>query len=188
MSVSLAGPPPGVVLVDAEPTHLPAITAIYEHHVLHGTATFEITPPSLDEMTGRWRTVRADGLPYLVALEGPTVVGYAYGAPYRRRAAYAYTVEDSLYLAPEATGRGIGRALLSELIQRCEALGLRQMVAVIAGADNTASLSVHRACGFHDAGRFEAAGYKHGQWIDILFMQRALGPGSSEAPDTKKGP
>ena len=170
-------------MCEAAAEHMPAIAAIYAHYVLNSTATFEITPPTDSEMQARWQALQNDGLPYLVACTSDGIVaGYAYAGPFKKRAAYAYTIEDSLYLHPDHTGQGLGRQLLTTLIARCEAMGHRQMVAVIGGSDNDASIAVHTACGFSPAGQFEAAGWKFGRWVDILFMQRALGPGQTTQP------
>jgi len=159
---------------------LPAITAIYQHHVLHGTASFELDPPTEAEMARRRDDVLAKGLPYLAALEGDQLLGYAYAGHFRPRPAYRFCVENSIYLAPEAQGRGVGRALLAELITRCEAAGARQMVAVIGGSDNLGSIGLHRALGFEPAGKLAASGWKFGRWHDTVLMQRTLGPGATQ--------
>jgi L-amino acid N-acyltransferase YncA len=166
----------------AHPDDLPRITAIYAHHVLHGLASFELEPPSLDEMRSRLRTVAAGGYPVLVAVDGAAVLGYAYASSYRPRPAYRYTVEDSIYVAPELTGRGIGKALLARLVRECEARGYRQMLAVIGDSANAASIGVHRACGFELKCVLDAFGHKFGRWVDSVLMQRALGQGGSSAP------
>lgn len=168
---------------DAESGDLPAITAIYAESVLNGRGTFELEPPDQVEMAARFDAVRALGLPRLVAVIDDAVAGYAYAAPFRTRQAYRYTVEDSIYVAPESRGRGVAGALLAELIARCEAMGLRQMVAVIGDSDNVGSIALHRAHGFADAGLFRAAGWKHDDWRDVVFMQRALGAGDGTPPD-----
>jgi L-amino acid N-acyltransferase YncA len=161
-----------------------AIQRIYAHHVLHGLASFEETPPDAAELTQRWRAIADAGLPYLCATEdvGGALVGYAYAGPYRPRSAYRFTVEDSVYVAPGQAGRGIGRALLSQLIEICTNLGKRQMIAVIGDSGNAASIALHRACGFELTGIFQAIGFKHGRWVDSVLMQRALGPGSTSQP------
>jgi phosphinothricin acetyltransferase len=166
------------VMSDAE-----ALAAIYGHNVLHGFGTFEEVPPSASEMDQRRLAVVEQGLPWLVAEDAGQVVGYAYAAPFRPRAAYRYTVEDSIYLAPEAVGRGLGRALLSAVLQACEAIGLRQVVAVIGDSQNAASVGLHRALGFEPAGVGRSVGFKHGRWIDIVWMQKALNGGDARAPD-----
>ena len=181
--MTLQDAPDAYEIRDAGDQDMAAVAAIYAHYVLHSTATFETVPPGATDMRERWNMLQEDGLPYLVAVSAAgEIAGYAYAGPFKRRAAYAHTIEDSLYLHPEHTGRGLGKRLLQVLIERCEALGHRQMVAVIGGADNHASVGVHTACGFESAGQFHAAGWKFDHWVDILFMQRALGPGSSTAP------
>lgn len=160
-----------------------ACQAIYAHHVLHGVGTFEEVPPTVEQMSGRMADVARRGLPWLVAEDDAGVRGYAYASPFRLRAAYRYTVEDSIYLAPDALGRGLGRALLGELIVRCEAEGLRQMVAVIGDSANAASIGLHRACGFEHRGTTPAVGFKHGRFVDVVWMQRALGEGQDSLPE-----
>ena len=161
---------------------IPAITRIYAHAVLHGTATFELEPPAEAEMLRRFDKLRAGAFPYVVAEIDGAVVGYAYAALFRERPAYRFTVEDSIYIAPEMHGRGIGRALLMRLIADTEAAGYRQMIAVIGDSAQAASIAVHRACGFRDAGVFEAVGFKFGRWLDTVQMQRALGDGNGKVP------
>jgi L-amino acid N-acyltransferase YncA len=173
---------------DAREADLPAITAIYEHHVLHGVASFEEVPPALEEMQRRYAAIRERGLPYLVAELGGSVAGYAYAGPYRPRPAYRHTVEDSVYLRPELIGRGLGRLLLGELIVRCEALGLRQMVGIIGGRETVASIALHERMGFRHVGVLEAVGYKFGRWLPTLILQRELGVGAAEPPDAPKSP
>jgi phosphinothricin acetyltransferase len=164
----------------------PALAAIYGHHVLHGVGTFEETPPPAEEMARRQEAVRSLGLPYLVAqADGPAaeeILGFAYAAPFRPRAAYRYTAEDSVYVAPTQAGRGVGRALVGEVIARCEAMGLRQLVAIIGGSDNEASIGLHRALGFEMKGVMSSVGFKHGRWVDIVWMQKSLGTGSLAGP------
>jgi len=160
-----------------------AIQRIYAHHVLHGLASFEETPPDAAELVRRWRAIVDAGLPYLCAVERDgALVGYAYAGPYRPRSAYRFTVEDSVYVAPGQAGRGIGRSLLQQLIEICVRLGKRQMIAVIGDSGNAASIALHRACGFALTGTFEAIGFKHGRWVDSVLMQRPLGPGSATEP------
>jgi phosphinothricin acetyltransferase len=161
---------------------LPAIQPIYAHHVLHGLASFEEEPPSVEELERRFRDVTGRGLPYLVAEADGIVAGYGYCAPYRPRSAYRYALEDSIYVRPDMTGRGIGRRLLEGLIQRCEGLGYRQMIAVIGDSANAGSIGVHAACGFLRVGTLRSAGFKFGRWVDSVFMQRPLGPGDSTRP------
>lgn len=162
---------------------LPAITAIYGWNVLNGLGTFEEDPPSLEEMSRRRASFLERGLPYLVAEEDGVVLGYAYAGPFRLRAAYRYTVEDSIYVSPDAVGKGVGRALLTALITACEALGLRQMVAVIGDSGNAASIGLHTAMGFEKRGIFPDMGHKFGRWVDLVWMQRALNGGGARQPD-----
>jgi phosphinothricin acetyltransferase len=159
-----------------------ALAAIYGHHVLHGFGTFEEVPPPPAEMDQRRRAVMAHGLPYLVAEEAGRVLGYAYAAPFRARAAYRYTVEDSIYIAPDAIGRGVGRAVLSAVLGACESMGLRQVLAVIGDSQNAASIGLHRALGFEHAGVTKGLGYKHGRWVDVVWMQKPLNGGDTGAP------
>ncbi|MGA8550774.1 MAG: N-acetyltransferase family protein, partial [Stellaceae bacterium] len=166
----------------SEDRDLAAITAIYRHHVLHGVASFEETPPEIDEMARRRGEIVARGLPYLVAEEGGHVIGYCYASLYRTRSAYRFTIEDSIYVDAAEIGRGIGRDLLSALIERCAAQGYRQMVAVIGGSDQWPSIRLHAALGFSRVGLLPAVGFKFGGWIDTVLMQRALGEGADIAP------
>ena len=162
---------------DATEADFPAITAIYAHHVLHGTGTFALEPPVLTENLTRFHEIGAMRLPYLVSLTADGAVGgYAYASPFRTRPAYRYGVEDSVYVAPEVIGQGHGRALLEALIERCQARGLYQMVAVIGDADNSGSIGVHAACGFQPTGHMPRAGFKFGRWLDVVFMSRDLLP------------
>lgn len=161
----------------------PALAAIYGDACLHGVGTFEEVPPEPAEMAQRMTTVRARGLPYVVAEVDGAVVGLAYAAPFRLRAAYRYLVEDSVYVAPAAKGMGVGRAMLSRVIDDCEALGLRQMMAVIGGSDNAGSIGLHTALGFRRQGVMEAVGFKFGRWMDIVLMQRPLNAGADTLPD-----
>lgn len=173
---------PPLAVRDSTAADLAAVHAIYAHHVLHGTASFEEEPPTPDELGRRRDAVLAAGLPYLVAERGGLVLGYAYAGSYRPRRAYRYTVENSVYLAPEARRQGVGRALLAELIRRCEAGPWRQMVAVIGGSDNAASIGLHASLGFEPVGVLRGAGFKFGRWVDSVLMQRPLGPGSAAPP------
>ena len=171
-----------VVIRAAADADLPVIAKLYAHHVLTGTASFEVAPPTVGEMRRRHRDVVAHGLPYFVASlsdNGTEIAGYAYATAYRSRVAYRHTVEDSVYVAPGCVRRGAGRALLAAVIAACETLGYRQMVAVIGGSDNAASISLHAALGFRHAGLLPAVGHKFDRWIDTVLMQRALGPGAS---------
>jgi phosphinothricin acetyltransferase len=168
------------VVRSAADADLPAIAELYAHHVLTGTASFEVSPPTVDEMRRRRRDVLLHGLPYFVAsLPDAALAGYAYATEYRSRVAYRHTVEDSVYVDPVCVRRGAGRALLAAVIAACETLGYRQMVAVIGGSDNAASISLHAALGFRHAGVLPAVGRKFDRWIDTVLMQRALGPGAS---------
>jgi L-amino acid N-acyltransferase YncA len=154
---------------------LPAVQSIYAHHVSHGTGTFEIDPPPLAEITARWEKVVARGHPWLVACDGDgAVLGYAYAGPFRERAAYARTLEDSVYVSPDAQGRGVGRALLTALLDASKSLGAREMLAVIGDSGNAASLGLHRALGFTDAGLLRGVGEKFGRVLDVVILQRAL--------------
>ena len=162
----------------------PALAAIYGHHVLHGFGTFEEVPPDADEMARRRAAVAERGLPYLVAEDDGRVLGFAYAGPFRPRAAYRFTVEDSVYIAHDAVGRGVGRAILSALIAACKDLGVRQLVAVIGDSGNAASIGLHRALGFEPAGVGKSFGFKHGRWVDIVWMQKSLNGGDETLPDT----
>ncbi len=162
-----------VVAVDAE-----AITAIYAHHVLNGTASYELEPPSEQETLGKIERITGRGWPFLIACEGGEVAGYAYAEQLRDRPAYRFTCENSIYVRADRLGRGIGKALLTELCARCEALGFRQMIAVIGGAE-PASIALHERCGFAMAGRLRGVGWKKGRWLDTVYMQRAIGTGAA---------
>ena len=161
---------------------LPTITRIYEHAVLHGTATFELTPPDLAEMTRRFDALIAGSFPYFVAVLDGRVVGYAYAGPYRPRPAYRFTVEDSVYLEPAIHRRGIGLQLMERLIAECTALGFRQMIAVIGDSANAGSIGVHTRCGFQMIGTHPNVGLKFGRWLDTVMMQLPLGDGASTVP------
>lgn len=166
----------------ATPSDIPAIAAIYDEAVRTGTASFELTPPGAAEMARRHAAIVEAGFPYLAMEEGGGLLGYAYASAFRPRIAYRHTVENSIYVAPEAQGRGVGRALLAALIVQCEAQGFRQMVAVIGDSGNAGSIALHRACGFTHIGVLPSTGLKFGRWIDTVLMQRALGPGASTVP------
>ena len=161
---------------------LPAITAIYAHHVLNGTSTFETETPSAADMLSRRADVLARGLPYLVAEEAGSVVGFAYGNWFKPRPAYRFSVEDSIYLAPDQQGKGLGRLLLSELLVRCEAVGIRKVMAIIGDSANAGSVGLHRALGFTQVGIVESCGWKLGAWRDIVIMQKTLGAGDTAPP------
>ena len=161
---------------------LDAIVAVYAGHVATGTATFETEAPDRAEMARRRVDVLGRGWPWLVAEHGGRVLGYAYANAFRPRAAYRWCLEDSIYLAPDACGRGIGRRLLADLLERCEAAGARQMMAVIGDSANAGSIGVHRALGFAHTGTMRSAGWKLGRWIDVVLMQKTLGPGDGVPP------
>jgi L-amino acid N-acyltransferase YncA len=161
---------------------LPAITDIYEHAVRHGTATFELTPPDLAEMTRRFDALAAGDFPYFVAVLDGRVVGYAYAGPYRPRPAYRFTVENSVYLEPAIHRRGIGLQLMQHLIAECTTRGFRQMIAVIGDSANTGSIGVHTRCGFQMIGTHPSVGLKFGRWLDTVMMQLPLGDGASTVP------
>jgi phosphinothricin acetyltransferase len=173
---------PSLLIRPAIAADLPAITAIYAHAVRHGTATFEIEPPDEQEMADRFRALAEKGFPYLVAEKDRTVQGYAYAGPYRARVAYRYTLENSVYVAPECHRRGVGRALMDQLISDSGARGFRQMVAVIGDSAQVASIALHQATGFQMIGAFAAVGFKFGRWLDTVLMQRALGEGAATPP------
>ncbi|MBS0521473.1 MAG: N-acetyltransferase [Proteobacteria bacterium] len=163
-----------IVLRDATEADFDAITAIYGHHVRHGLASFEEEAPSREEMLSRWRKVKELGLPYIVAELDGRVAGYAYAGTYRPRPAYRHTIENSVYIDDALRGRGIGKALLVELIARCSRGPWRQMLAVIGNSGNAGSIALHRSCGFRMVGTLEQVGFKHGQWVDTVLMQRSL--------------
>lgn len=170
-----------VILRPASPADLAAITEIYAECVLNGVASYELEPPGPDEMEARMTAITAAGYPYLAAIEGGRVIGYAYASAFRTRPAYRWLVENSVYLSPEARGKGVGKSLLSRLIKECDERGFRQMVAVIGGA-SPASVALHAALGFTEAGRLTGTGFKHGKWLDTVFMQRPLGDGNRSDP------
>jgi len=161
---------------------IPVITTIYAHHVLNSTGTFETEAPSVQDMTTRRADVLGKGLPYLVAVDGDKVLGFAYGNWFKPRPAYRYSVEDSIYLAPDQHAKGLGRALLAELMARCEAVGIRKMMAIVGDSANAGSVGVHLALGFEQVGKIDACGWKFGAWRDIVIMQKTLGFGDSKPP------
>jgi len=172
-----------VAIRPAETSDIPAITRIYAHAVEHGTASFELTPPDETEMAGRMRHLLANDFPYIIAASDGRLSGYAYAGPYRARPAYRWTVEDSVYIAPDMHRRGIGRTLLAALIETSEARGFRQMIAVIGDSTKqAASIGLHEALGFRHVGILQDVGFKHGRWLDSVLMQRALGPGNTVEP------
>jgi L-amino acid N-acyltransferase YncA len=166
-----------IVVRDALEADFDAVQAIYAHHVLTGLGSFEETPPDADEMRSRRAAVLQAGLPYLIAEASGQVAGYGYAAPYRARAAYRHTIEDSVYVAPGMQRQGVGRALLATVIARCEAGPWRQMIAVIGDSGNTSSIQLHRALGFQWIGTLHSVGFKFGRWVDTVIMQRPLGGG-----------
>lgn len=163
-------------LRDATPADIPAIQAIYAHHVLHGLASFEEVPPDVAEMRSRYEAVRAAGKPYLVAEVGGRIAGYGYASSYRARSAYRFTLENSVYVDEAMRGKGVGIALLNELVARCRKGPWRQIVAVIGDSANEASIALHRKAGFREVGCLSKVGYKHGRWVDSVFMQLELSP------------
>ena len=173
---------PPLLVRDAQEADMAAIQAIYSHHVLTGLASFEETPPSVAELLARRQAVLGHGLPYLAAELNGRVVGYSYASSYRPRPAYRHTIEDSVYVAEGQAGRGIGGALLSGLIGRCEAGPWRQMLAVIGDSGNASSIGLHRRFGFEPVGTLRSAGFKFGRWVDTVLMQRSLGPGDRTLP------
>ncbi len=178
---------PNVEIRSATEADLPAVTDIYEHAVLHGTATFELIPPDLTEMTRRFASLMDGGYPYFVAVLEGRVIGYAYAGPYRPRPAYRFTVENSVYLQPAIHRRGIGAQLLQRLIAECEARGYRQMIAVIGDSANAGSIGVHSKTGFAMIGTHPNVGFKFGRWLDTVMMQRALGEGAATLPRSLDG-
>jgi L-amino acid N-acyltransferase YncA len=170
----VSAPPPTIRPVVPDSSDLTAVTAIMAHYVEHTVATFNETSPTVEEWAQRCSDLAALGLPFLVAETAGEVVGFAFVAPWRPKSAYRYTVENTVYLAPGATGHGIGAALLAELIDRAATAGCRQIVAVIADTGNPGSAALHRRLGFVDAGRLRSVGFKHGRWIDTVLMQRDL--------------
>jgi len=177
-----------VLIRDATEADLPAIQALYAHHVLYGLGTFEEVPPSVDDMAGRWAGVVRLGLPWLVAEDEERLRGYVYATPFRARSAYRYVAEDAVYVAHDAHRCGVGRALMQDLISRCEALGLSQLMAVIGDSANTGSIGLHAALGFEQVGVFRNVGYKHRRWLDIVLMQKPLnGDSEPEGPGLPLG-
>ena len=166
----------------AAPQDLPAIHAIYTHHVMHGLASFEEVPPALEEIRRRFEEVTKQGFPYLVAEEKGEILGYGYCSLYRTRSAYRYTLEDSIYVKQGMQGKGVGKALLKELIARSEALGYRQIIAVIGDSANAGSIKLHASLGFVRAGVLRSTGFKFGRWVDSVYMQLPLGQGDGSKP------
>ena len=170
-------------LRDAAPGDLPAITAIYAHHVLHGTGTFEEAPPDEAEMARRVAAVQDKGWPWLVAEENGQVLGFAYLAQFRPRSAYRHAGEDSVYVRDDIRGQGVGKALVAALLRRGEECGFRQVFAVIGGSENVGSIGLHVSLGFRQVGVMRSAGAKFGRWLDVVTMQRAIGRGDRDPPD-----
>jgi len=166
----------------AAPQDLPAIQAIYAHHVLNGLASFEEVPPPVEEMRRRYEEVVRQGLPYLAAEEKGEILGYGYCTLYRTRSAYRYTLEDSIYVKQGFQGKGIGKAVLTELIARCAALNYRQIIAVIGDSANAGSIRLHASLGFVRAGLLRSSGFKFGRWVDSVYMQLPLGAGDGAKP------
>jgi len=161
---------------------LPEMQAIYAHHVLHGSGSFEEIPPSVEEITERWRKVTLRGWAWLVAADTTGVTGYGYYAQYRERSAYRYTAEDSVYVREDVRGQGVGKALVSALVYAATEAGFRQMIAVIGDSDNIGSIGMHTSLGFRKVGVLHATGLKFGRWLDTVHMQRALGAGDNNVP------
>ena len=170
-------------LRDAAPADLPAMTAIYAHHVLHGTGTFEEEPPDEAEMARRIAAVQDQGWPWLVAEEGGQILGFAYLAQFRPRSAYRYAGEDSVYVRNDIRGQGVGKALVAALLRRGEECGFRQIFAVIGDSENVGSIGLHVSLGFRQVGVLRSAGAKFGRWLDVVTMQRAIGRGDRDPPD-----
>ena len=171
-----------LLIRQAHQDDVPAITAIYGHHVRHGLASFEEQPPDTAEMHRRMADLQTNGFPYLVAELAGKVVGYSYAGPYRTRPGYRYSAECSVYLDEAAQGHGIGKALLASIVERCTEAGYRQMVAVIGDSENVASIGLHASLGFEMTGKLHAIGFKHGRWVDSVLMQRPLGEGAETLP------
>ncbi|MCH2394326.1 GNAT family N-acetyltransferase [Oceanibaculum sp.] len=174
-----------IVVRDAREADIPAIRAIYAHHVQHGLASFEETPPDEAEMLRRFRTLKEGGFPYLAAELAGDLVGYSYAGQYRPRPAYRYSVEDSVYVRDGMAGKGVGRALLTALLARCTDMGFRQMIAIIGDSGNHGSIGLHQALGFKNVGTIRSVGFKHGRWVDSVLLQRALGEGDTSLPSSR---
>ena len=167
---------------DATEADVPEIQAIYAHHVLHGTGTFDVEPPSVEEMLQRFRKALDGGGVWLVSADATGVLGYAYYTQFRERPAYAWCVEDSIYVRDDVRGQGVGKALVARLVEEATARGMRQMVAVIGDSENVGSIGAHASLGFQLVGTLRSAGLKFGRWLDVVYMQRALGRGSIDIP------
>lgn len=175
-----------LIIRPAQSADLPAVQAIYAHHVLHGTGTFEVDPPSVDDMHQRWQDVCSKNLPWLVACVDDRVLGYAYANWFKPRPAYRFSAEDSIYLTPQACGQGWGRLLLSELSVQAERAGVRKLIAVIGDSANTASIATHRNQGFNHVGTIAACGWKMGRWLDVVLYEKSIGMGAQCPPDMRK--
>ncbi len=171
------------IIRSCQDADLPVVTTIYAHHVLHGTGTFETEPPTLADMTARRADVRSRGLPYLVAEEAGQVMGFAYCNWFKPRPAYRFSAEDSIYLAPEAAGKGLGRLLLTALADQAQAAGVRKLIAVIGDSANAGSVGVHQALGFTHVGVLKSCGWKFGAWRDVVLMEKVLGDGDQTSPE-----
>ena len=171
-----------MIVRPAIPADAAAIQAIYAHHVLNGTGTFEEDPPSVVDIQARMDAVIRRGLPYLAAVIDDQVAGFAYAGPFRLRAAYRYTAEDSIYIHPDNQGQGVGKQLLQAVVGICEGLGLHQLMALIGDSENHASIALHHSCGFTQTGVAHGVGFKFGGWRDVVWMQRALNGGVDAAP------
>ncbi|GAA0599547.1 N-acetyltransferase family protein [Caenispirillum bisanense] len=185
MAASSPPSPDAAVRVrDAVAADMDAVQAIYAHHVRHGTGSYEYDPPDLAEMQARWQKIVAQGLPWLVAEDAGSgaVLGYAYAGLFHGRIGWRFVVEDSVYIHPDHTGRGLGEALLREVLERCEALGYRQMMGVVGDGANAGSIRLHEKLGFTRIGTAKDTGWKFGRWLDTVYMQKQLGPGGSEPP------
>ena len=169
-------------ILTVQDSDLAYVQAIYAHHVLTGTGTFEEVPPSIEQVTTRWRAGRAAGHDWLVATDATGVLGFGYYGHFRTRSAYDWTVEDSVYVREDVRGQGVGKALVAELLRLAEARGFRQMLALIGDAENIGSIGVHASLGFQRAGVMRACGVKFGRWLDVVIMQRALGNGDADLP------
>jgi phosphinothricin acetyltransferase len=172
------------IIRSSQDQDLAAITAIYAHHVLHGTGTFEVDPPSQEDIHTRRADVLSKGLPYLVAADGEQVLGFAYCNWFKPRPAYRFSAEDSIYISPDAQGKGLGRALLAELSAHAEKAGVRKLIAVIGDSANTGSIGLHLSVGFSHVGILKSCGWKFDQWLDVVMMEKTIGLGNSCPPQT----
>ncbi len=170
------------IIRPSQDNDIPQITAIYAHHVLHGTGTFEVDPPNEADMTQRRADVLSKNLPYLVVADGQHLLGFAYCNWFKPRPAYRYSAEDSIYLAADAAGKGLGRAMLAELMTQAERAGVRKLIAVIGDSNNQGSIGVHRSAGFSHVGTLKSCGWKFDQWLDVVMMDKSLGEGDSSTP------